>query len=293
VQASTGIIQIVIPLVPQMCLIPQLALSTPPPQASLSVLDPLQVPPTPQMVPQAPLGLQPPNGPSEGCVSQVGSRHQPFSCSLSMGTRKLVRTIRVAPSWTPCRQTPRTCFGPNDAIFFWSLIERPPVTVLEMLQRANQFTTVETLVARKRKDHKKPCVKKSRGQPPEAMRRRSDRPEPSYPRPLPPLLNSTRTKIFLLIKEELLRTPNPLKEELYRRGYLRRYVRRSRDLSLLPQGPIEKQIDVIVEGLASEGDNSWGRKAYAQVGNILAKPMNPISPSRQERLNTSTMTTRW
>ncbi|RWW12327.1 hypothetical protein GW17_00024011 [Ensete ventricosum] len=44
------------------------------------------------------------------------------------------------------------------------------------------------------------------------MRRRPDQQELSYPRPPSPPLNSTRTKIFLQIKEKgLLRTPNPLK----------------------------------------------------------------------------------
>ncbi|RWW41241.1 hypothetical protein BHE74_00053290 [Ensete ventricosum] len=39
---------------------------------------------------------------------------------------------------------------------FWSLVERPPVTVPEMLQRDNQYVTVETLVAEKREDQKCP-----------------------------------------------------------------------------------------------------------------------------------------
>ncbi|RWW60549.1 hypothetical protein BHE74_00032450, partial [Ensete ventricosum] len=39
--------------------------------------------------------------------------------------------------------------------FFWSLIEMPPSTVPEMLQRVNQYVVVETLVVGKREDHKK------------------------------------------------------------------------------------------------------------------------------------------
>ncbi|RZR93547.1 hypothetical protein BHM03_00022082 [Ensete ventricosum] len=71
---------------------------------------------------------------------------------------------------------------------------------------------IEALVVGKREDHKRPRAEKSQEQPTETMRRQPDRPKPSYPRPPPPLLNSTRTKIFLQIREKgLLRMPNPLK----------------------------------------------------------------------------------
>ncbi|RWV82164.1 hypothetical protein GW17_00056362 [Ensete ventricosum] len=77
---------------------------------------------------------------------------------------------------------------------------------------ANQNTIIEALVVGKREDHKRPRAEKSQEQPIETMRRQPDRPKPSYPRPPPPLLNSTRTKIFLQIREKgLLRMPNPLK----------------------------------------------------------------------------------
>ncbi|RRT65093.1 hypothetical protein B296_00023236 [Ensete ventricosum] len=38
---------------------------------------------------------------------------------------------------------------------FWSLVERPPTTIPEMLQRANQYVTTETLVAEKCENQKR------------------------------------------------------------------------------------------------------------------------------------------
>ncbi|RRT62087.1 hypothetical protein B296_00029716 [Ensete ventricosum] len=83
-----------------------------------------------------------------------------------------------------------------------------------MLQWANQYVAVETLVAGKREDHKKSRGDKPQGQPSGTPRRR-DKLELPSPRPLPIPLNSTRTEVFLQICDKgLLRTPNPLRAKI-------------------------------------------------------------------------------
>ncbi|RWW65618.1 hypothetical protein BHE74_00027061 [Ensete ventricosum] len=59
-----------------------------------------------------------------------------------------------------CRAFPTAYRGPARMWFFWLLIERPPVTVPEMLQCTNQYTTAEVLVVGKRMDHKRPRSEK-------------------------------------------------------------------------------------------------------------------------------------
>ncbi|RRT42462.1 hypothetical protein B296_00052214 [Ensete ventricosum] len=83
-----------------------------------------------------------------------------------------------------------------------------------MLQWANQYVAAETLVAGKREDHKKSRSDKPQGQPPGTSRRR-DRSELPALRPLPILLNSTRTKVFLQVCDKgLLKTPNPIRTKI-------------------------------------------------------------------------------
>lgn len=157
--------------------------------------------------------------------------------------------------------------------FFWSLIEQPVVIILEMLQHANQYVTIEALVAGKHEKHKRPRAEQSRGQPLGPSRIRLNQLE--LPLPRPPLLplSSSRTKIFLHIRERgLLRAPNPMKtpcelkdrsknyrfhhdydhdteecndiknqiEEPIRRGHLGCYIKKQRESSPHPSGPVEK-----------------------------------------------------
>ncbi|RZS20764.1 hypothetical protein BHM03_00053318 [Ensete ventricosum] len=63
--------------------------------------------------------------------------------------------IRRMPDTHPTMVIQAFLMGLWPSRFFWSLIERPPSTVPEMLQRASQYVTAESLVARKREDHKK------------------------------------------------------------------------------------------------------------------------------------------
>ncbi|RWW49536.1 hypothetical protein BHE74_00044279 [Ensete ventricosum] len=114
--------------------------------------------------------------------------------------------------------------GLRSSRFFWSLIERPPTTLPEMLQWAHQYVAAETLVAGKREETE---TKHPRGEQSHLIRRdhlrRYVREQSSLPDGRPP-----------------------------------------RDSSPQPKGPVEKQIDVIFGGPASGGNSSSARKAYVR-----------------------------
>ncbi|RWW70125.1 hypothetical protein BHE74_00022201, partial [Ensete ventricosum] len=143
--------------------------------------------------------------------------------------------------------------GLSPSRFFWSLIERSPMTLPKMLQRAHQYMAAETLIAGKRDETKRSRGEQSRGHPAPPPKRREDR-ECDH-------------------DTEECRDLQYQIEDLIWRGHLRRYVREqpslpdgrpSQDSSPRPQGPIEKQIDVIFGGPASGGNSSSMRKAYAR-----------------------------
>ncbi|XP_064967069.1 uncharacterized protein LOC103984774 [Musa acuminata AAA Group] len=198
--------------------------------------------------------------------------------------------------------------GLRPSRFFWSLVERAPTTVPEMLQRASQFVAAETLMAGKREEHKRVKPEPPRQQQPTASRRRLDRSDPPTSRPPLPALNSSRTEIFLHIREKgLLKEPYPMRnlraladqskycrfhrqhghdteqcrelkrqiEELIRRGHLGQYLRPDKELSPCPEGPIERHIDVIAGGPASGGDSMTRRKAYARAAPAEAPRHGP------------------
>ncbi|RWW49142.1 hypothetical protein BHE74_00044739 [Ensete ventricosum] len=225
---------------------------------------------------------------------------------LSQFVGRFTSQVQGIPDLHPSLAIQAFLTGLRPSRFFWSLIERPPTTLPEMLQWAHQYMAVETLIAGKRDETKRSRGEHPRGHMAPPPKRREDRSGllPARP-PLVPL-NSTRMEIFFQIREKgLLKAPSPMKshperrdkrryyrfhreyghdteecrdlqfqiEDLIRHGHLRRYVREqpslpdgrpSRDLSPRPLGPVEKQIDVIFGGLASGGNSSSARRAYAR-----------------------------
>nr|XP_009405170.1 PREDICTED: uncharacterized protein LOC103988354 [Musa acuminata subsp. malaccensis] len=216
---------------------------------------------------------------------------------LSSFVNRFVAQIRGLPDAHPSLLMQAFMMGLHPSRFFWSLVERPPTTVPEMLHRANQFVAAETWIVGKREEHKRGRPEQARGQQPPTPRRRLDRPDPPTLRPPVPSLAASRTKIFLQIREKgLLKAPVPMKspreladrskycrfhrqighnteecrelkrqiEKLVRRGHLSRYVQQGRESSSHPEGPVERHIDVITGGPASGGISMSGRKAYAR-----------------------------
>ncbi|RWW75172.1 hypothetical protein BHE74_00016828 [Ensete ventricosum] len=188
--------------------------------------------------------------------------------------------------------------GIRPSRLFWSLVERPPTIVPEILQRANQYVVAKTLVVEKREDQKRTRADLSRGPPPGLLRRRMERGKQTIPRSPNIPFNSTQTQIFLQIREkELLKTPNPMRsraedrdrrrychfyhdyghdtaecydlknqiEDLIHHGHLDRHIMKLCALSLHPKGLVERQIDVIVGSPTAGGVSSATRKAYARA----------------------------
>ncbi|XP_065012923.1 uncharacterized protein LOC135641488 [Musa acuminata AAA Group] len=217
---------------------------------------------------------------------------------LSQFVARFATEIRGFPDAHPSLIMQAFLMGLKPSKFFWSLIEKSPMIISEMLQCANQYVTAEALVTGRRMDSKRPRVEQSWGMTLATLtqpRRRPDRQELLLSRPPPLPLNTSRTEIFLQIREKsLLRQPRPMKathkdrskycrfhrdyghdtedchdlqnqiEGLIRRGHLGRYLREPREATPRPRGPIERQIDIISEGSAIDGNNSAARKAYAR-----------------------------
>nr|XP_009420911.1 PREDICTED: uncharacterized protein LOC104000553 [Musa acuminata subsp. malaccensis] len=231
--------------------------------------------------------------------------------TLSQFVTRFATEIRGYPDAHPSLIMQTFLTGLKPSRFFWSLIEKPPATIPEMLQRASQYVAGEALVAGRRADGKKPRIEQTRAitstvalQP----RRRPDHPEPQLPRPPPLPLNAPRTEIFLQIREKgLLRPPNPVKtthkdrskycrfhrdyghdkedcrdlqnqiEELIRRGYLGHYLKEPREATPRPMIPVERHIDVIFGGPAAGGSSSTARKSYAR-STVEKRPRPKLEP---------------
>ncbi|XP_065049834.1 uncharacterized protein LOC135679779 [Musa acuminata AAA Group] len=212
---------------------------------------------------------------------------------LSLYVNRFATRIRELPDAHPSLSMQAFVTGLRPSRLFWSLVERPPTSVPEMLQRANQFVEVEAWTGGKRQEHKRERPELAQGPPP--PRRKLHQPDPPL---LGPLRGTSRTEVFLQIRERgLLKTPYPMNNprELADRSKYCRFHRQNghdteecRELSrqiyelrregrldpsgdqtgnippTCPDGPAERLISVITGGPASGGDSMSGRKAYAR-----------------------------
>ncbi|XP_064979371.1 uncharacterized protein LOC135620366 [Musa acuminata AAA Group] len=228
--------------------------------------------------------------------------------SLSHFLNRFTTQIRGLSDAHPSLLMQAFMIGLRPSRFFWSLVEQPPTTVPEMLQRASQFVAAEAWMAGRPGGHRGTKPEPPRQQQPATSRRRVDRPDPPIPRPPLPALNSSRTDIFLHIREKgLLKEPYPMRnpraladqskycrfhrqrghdteqcwelkrqiEELIRRGHLDQYLRPDKEPSPRPEGPIERHIDVITGGPASDGDSMARKKAYSRAASTEAPRYAP------------------
>ncbi|RRT38343.1 hypothetical protein B296_00041591, partial [Ensete ventricosum] len=82
----------------------------------------------------------------------VQGSDEPFSQFVGRFTSQ----VQGIPDLHPSLVIQAFLTGLRSSRFFWSLIERPPATLPEMLQRAHQYMTAETLVTGKRDETKRP-----------------------------------------------------------------------------------------------------------------------------------------
>ncbi|RWW25439.1 hypothetical protein GW17_00010206 [Ensete ventricosum] len=124
---------------------------------------------------------------------------------LSQFVGRFTSQVQGIPDLHPSLAIQAFLTGLRPSRFFWSLIERPSTTLPEMLQRAHQYMTAETLIAGKRDETKRSRGEQSRGHPAPPPKRREDR---EY---------GHDTEECRDLQYQI--------EDLIRRGHLRRYVR--------------------------------------------------------------------
>ncbi|RRT33013.1 hypothetical protein B296_00044512 [Ensete ventricosum] len=199
---------------------------------------------------------------------------------LSQFVGRFTSQVQGIPDLHPSLAIQAFLTGLRPSRFFWSLIERPPTTLPEMLQWVHQYMTAETLIASKRDEMKRSpggTVSWASGNTSEEEGRQGLLKAPSPMKSHPERRDKRRYCRFHREyghdTEECCDLQYQI-EDLIRHGHLRRYGheqpslpdgRPSRDLSPRPHGPVEKQIDVIFGGPTSGGNSSSARKAYAWV----------------------------
>ncbi|RZS17981.1 hypothetical protein BHM03_00050204, partial [Ensete ventricosum] len=102
-----------------------------------------------------------PRPPTASLLGMAQGSDEPLSQFVGWFTSQ----VQGIPDLHPSLAIQAFLTGLRPSRFFWSLIERPPTTLPEMLQWAHQYMAAETLIADKRDETKRPRGGQSRGHP--------------------------------------------------------------------------------------------------------------------------------